>query len=527
MQVIASADSKPRYRPSYFVQLSGSQAWPQVCASLSENADLRFGVLDGRNMEAFERSFPTAQFLDANAIKHGIWDRRRVASTPPEIRDHPAFIKREQQAYYGLQRHFTGGHISFTDMRVLLSSLTDFLWSYFEEQQFSFGLFTEAPHTHAGQILAGIAEAKSLPILFFQQTGISSAVRPVTGPEYKLVDYFSCESKDSRATRHTFLDQESGVREEFVEAAQRLVRYAAETSMIEREAKTFYSPKGLIRRFFIPYFWRKTEYALVTSSHVEHMRIPHSIQMMDPESSFVNSVVTRSASVSWRQSKQLREARRARGARETSVLPPLYATFFLQFEPERTSLPDGGIYGDQLLAIRACARALKDPFQLVVRDHPSQLTFAKRGFRTRSSAFYRELGSIDNVVLIGDRVPHEQVLAGSKAVITLTGKVALEALANKIPAIALGYPWYGGLPGVFRASVDEPLSLTVKKAFEFEFEEDYDLGAAIADLIYGECVNFRVNPGSDKMFWAGSAQDLDSMAKIVNYFALGVREGVI
>jgi len=505
---------------SYFVQLSGATIWPKVFEQLSPLAELKFGILDGRNIPRFEELFPSARFLDGTAIKHGIWSRGDSASLPDEVRLHPAFLRREKEAYYGMQRQFTGGRMSFTEMRLVLSSLADYLWGFFEGQNISFGVLTEAPHTHGGQILAGIAEACDIPLLHFQQTSICSAVRPVLGPTYSTMNFREFETEDQRARRQHNLVQEAHLIEQFVADAKDVKRYARELSFLEKDTKMFRGSKGIVRRFFVPYFWRVEEYRLFKAALHSGLDVPHSIGAMTPEDSILRAVIKPAFSSTVEQRKILRECRAALQEVAVGHVPNTYATFFMHFEPEKTSVPDGGLFGDQLLAIRRCAAALGNGTTLIVREHPSQLTLLKRGFRARSASFYREIDSIPNVTVVSDAVPHNEVLPGSDMVFTLTGKVALEALSLGIPVVALGHAWYDAVPGVFSVSRCGSVKACIDAARTFEFSPDFDLASEIREALENEFLLVRVNPSSDRHLHAD--EDVDSLVNILRFVAENV-----
>lgn len=503
-------------KKKYFVQLSGAPIWPELCDRLSPYADLTFGILDGRNIPDFEKLFPTAKFIDGTELKHGIWDRRESSSLPDEIRLHPAFLRREQQAFYGMQRQFTGGFISYTNMRIVLSSLADFLWGIFQREVFSFGVLTEAPHTHAGQILAGIAEACDVPIIHFQQTSICSAVRPVVGPDYQKLDFSEFETDNDSASRLSFLTEEFPLIESFVEDAHGRKRYAREVSLLERDRELYHSPKGMMRRFFIPYHWRLEESNMLRAASHRGKEIPHSIASIAPRHSISRAVIVPALRTTREQSRSLRDCRSSFREVATDLLPQRYATFFLHFEPEKTSVPDGGLFGDQILAVRRCAESLDPSTTLVVREHPSQLTRLKRGFRARTASYYREISAIPNVVVLSETVPHSDVLEGSRVIFTLTGKVALEALALRIPVIPLGYAWYEGLPGIFTLSRHGNVAECVKAADSFTFPLNFDLKTEIQAHLAEGFLQVRINPSSSRYFQG--TQDPYSLFNVLRFF---------
>ena len=80
---------------------------------------------------------------------------------------------------------------------------------------------------------------------------------------------------------------------------------------------------------------------------------------------------------------------------------------------------------------------------LVVKEHRPM-----RGRRLK--AFYAELAHLPGVVLCHPAVSSRTLLAnGAEIVFTLTGTSAVEAVANGIPAVALGDAFLSVFPGVY------------------------------------------------------------------------------
>lgn len=132
-----------------------------------------------------------------------------------------------------------------------------------------------------------------------------------------------------------------------------------------------------------------------------------------------------------------------------------YAFFALHYQPERTSCPEGGIYSDQLLALRTVVRALPEGWRLLVKEHPSQFLWQTEGELGRWDGYYdriRELGPVDLVPL---DVSSERLIRRAKAVATVTGTVGWEAAVRGVPTVVLAQPWYAA-PGVVLTARNGP-----------------------------------------------------------------------
>ncbi|MCB1302845.1 MAG: hypothetical protein KDK37_01130 [Leptospiraceae bacterium] len=139
-----------------------------------------------------------------------------------------------------------------------------------------------------------------------------------------------------------------------------------------------------------------------------------------------------------------------------------FVYYLLNFQPENTTVPLGGIFSDQLLAVATLAAALPEGWKVVVKEHPVQ--FFKAGFvgyLGRDKAYYDALLSMPGVQLASLNADHFQFLDSAKAVSTITGTVGWEALLREKPVIVFGEAWYQQAPGCFRAKTLEECKAAV------------------------------------------------------------------
>ncbi len=117
-------------------------------------------------------------------------------------------------------------------------------------------------------------------------------------------------------------------------------------------------------------------------------------------------------------------------------LPDKYVVYFLHYQPERTSLPEGYGFAQQLVVIKLLQSVLPEGYCLVIKEHPSIFT-ALCSWKERRPSWYEQLGG-ENIMF----APMEQdaygLIDNSLAVSTLTGTVAGEALIRGKPAVVFG-----------------------------------------------------------------------------------------
>src|SRR3989338_1759583 len=126
---------------------------------------------------------------------------------------------------------------------------------------------------------------------------------------------------------------------------------------------------------------------------------------------------------------------------ETPDLSQRYIYFPLHSQPEPTTNPMGGIFDDQILAADLLAKSLPPGWKLYVKEHADQWTLP-RVHTGRYPGYYKTLARHKNVALISVGVSGFDLIQNAKAVATIAGSPAMEAVARGKPACVFGYPMY-------------------------------------------------------------------------------------
>lgn len=127
-----------------------------------------------------------------------------------------------------------------------------------------------------------------------------------------------------------------------------------------------------------------------------------------------------------------------------------YVFVALHYQPERNTVPSGGIFADQLLIVKLLAACLPVGWQVLVKEHNWQLQPFSRGQSSRDEVFYRDLVSIPGVKLVPMSMPSFELIDGASAVATVAGSVGWEAINRGKPALVFGEAWYQYCDGVYR-----------------------------------------------------------------------------
>ncbi|MDG2252944.1 MAG: hypothetical protein P8K73_04795 [Methylophilaceae bacterium] len=127
-----------------------------------------------------------------------------------------------------------------------------------------------------------------------------------------------------------------------------------------------------------------------------------------------------------------------------------FFVYAAHFEPEASVQVRAFEFSDQLALIKQISRLLPPDCILIVKDHRGN-----QGFR--KPIFYRELSHSYNVICASSKINLRELIQNSKGVITLTGRVGLEAMIDKIPVIAFGKTFWTDLKDVFKPKSPEEI----------------------------------------------------------------------
>jgi len=116
----------------------------------------------------------------------------------------------------------------------------------------------------------------------------------------------------------------------------------------------------------------------------------------------------------------------------------------LHYQPERTSMPEGDIFENQLLMVDILSKSLPQGWLLYVKEHPNQ--FARSDIRLmnfRSTNFYQKICSYKNIRLLLLDASSDALIAKCKTAVTLTGSTGWETLLAGKQAITFSSSaWY-------------------------------------------------------------------------------------
>jgi len=491
----------------YAFYADGTDLWRDLSVQLQERFGAEPAIWLGhpRHIEFASQRFPSCEVLDERELNIGLFDRSTRTGTPHDILGSAAFLRCQSAAVYSLQRNAIHRDIDYIDRLAFVSGLTDFLWAKLIKSGASHFVAAQAPHSAAGFLLTGMFDALGIEMLHFDQAKIGPFMFPRLGLEYRsvMVGEVSGARPGSLLTPETARAWVDKFHHQV--AGRRLAAVEERKSKIESGTS---GASGLARK-------------LVNAEHELRRREPASrSSSVSPRSGLRGpGSVGRAVRSVRRRSRLISELRRSHD--EAAV--PLgdregFALFQLHFEPEKSTIPDGGLNVSQLASLRIARESLPADIELVVKEHPSQLSYVSHGFTGRRPSFYEALMNMPGVSLVSRSVPNWDLIERSRVVLTVTGTVAVEAAFVGIPSGHFGHPWYRGLPGT------SPLhdARTAPGALEAALGQD-PVGAdatagALVSLITRSAVLGVVSPGRLRHFerhgWE-QVHDVDAVTAVV------------
>jgi hypothetical protein len=128
-----------------------------------------------------------------------------------------------------------------------------------------------------------------------------------------------------------------------------------------------------------------------------------------------------------------------------------YIYLALNYQPEASTTPLGGVFADQILMIKMLSYCLPKGWTIYVKEHPFQWAVCSRAyFDFRYRGYYQEIARIKNVKLVPIKTNSHELIINSQAVGTVNSTAGLEALMRLKPVLLFGSVSYQYCPGVFK-----------------------------------------------------------------------------
>ena len=502
-------------RSAHYVFIAdGTPVWLDLATELKRRTGITPSLWLGHpnHLDGAKEYFPDCEVWDERRINFGDFPRNYGDCLPRVVRQSPTYAKFELAALNSLDRNELFREIATRDRMLFLTSLGDFLWSLHSKVSVIGVVGSQAPHSPGGLLLSGMMQALGHSLLHFVQVPIAPFMIPRRGFGFE-------ELKVDGSSTETIRQDTSGEISIFLDA---WFRNASEAKIASWEHVNSSKEaelgglRGQLRRLkygrrHMTDLW--TSYAaLDVHPLAESWGRPSLLDVWRAERS---------------RAARLDRIRQELRRRQSNSQPSRkFGVFLLHFEPEKTTMPDGGLGDSQIAMVRRARRLLPGDVELIVKEHPSQIKLATNGYLGRSTGFYREVSEIPGVRLVSEIGSDRRWLREAEVVFTVSGTVGLEAALLGAPLLYFGHPWYAGIPGTMNVAevgngeADEFWARLPPRA------EPRDIRSAVERILTTEALRGFASPGHARRFVSDGWQERYDLEGLVSVVAKHLERGV-
>ncbi len=395
-----------------------------------------------------------------DAIFHSKWDARRHKH-PIDIKnrdnislDKPLLerFRPYRHTVLRLMDRMDPGNAYSYDERVRSYHKLLQYWLYvIEECEIDAAIFARAPHGTAGYTIYSICQEKGIPTVLFkpvhQLPGLNLSQSTVHGANERLIDLYESDFDTLSPENITKTSKK---------AVEKLTGEYREPSYMSRNEFSFSSK-----------LWK----LLKSLKHIK--KLPKRVKTHDKRKykTIECSDMTLAEQLAQSQIAKYKKKRLHQAYRKRSITPDLsrqYVYVPLHYQPERTTTPDGDVFGNQYLMIDLLSKAVPDDWKIFVKEHPTQFSPRSIGERGRHIYQYNDINELNNVSLINNRFDSFELIDSAEATATVTGTVGWESVVRGTPAIIFGNAWYRLCPGVYYTTTLTEVEIALNEIKEKE-----------------------------------------------------------
>ena len=187
--------------------------------------------------------------------------------------------------------------------------------------------------------------------------------------------------------------------------------------------------------------------------------------------SYINYIISKIFLI---RKKKLRKKYYESIVKKNLNLEEKFILFGLQYQPEKSTCPNGGYYIDQILAIKLLSQLVPNDYKIYVKEHPSQFvsSYARYGDRMRDLNFYEKILDIDKVSLVSSQEDTFKLIDKCEFVASVGGSICIESVIRGKPALQFGKSWYDSCEYIFNVKNKEDLIKIFSEKNKINFSEE-------------------------------------------------------
>jgi hypothetical protein len=173
----------------------------------------------------------------------------------------------------------------------------------------------------------------------------------------------------------------------------------------------------------------------------------------------------------------------------------LYLYFPLHYQPEASTIPAGQGFVDQFELVESISKDLPKNYRLFIKEHPAYWNKPLTPImESRSYKDYKRLRQLSNVVLVSRQINTYTLLKNSFCAVTITGTIALEALANGKYCLNFGLSPHRQLINSINIKSSKDTVKAISFIEENKFNEVYEFNRflnSLGNIIYSEAPGYQ------------------------------------
>ena len=153
-----------------------------------------------------------------------------------------------------------------------------------------------------------------------------------------------------------------------------------------------------------------------------------------------------------------------------------YILFSSNFQPEKSTSPDGGIYYNQIEILKKLEVFCKSKknFKILYKEHPSQFLYKRFGFIEKDEKYYDEVYNIKNIIFLPLNFDTKIAIKKSSIIATATSEIGAQSLLLNKFCLLFGTAWFEDLPNIIKINftnqekINKVISSVINKNKKFD-----------------------------------------------------------
>lgn len=409
-----------------------------------------------KNVNYITENFPSVDTIDFHNANRGILEN--IPLTKQIILSKSIILKYLQYEKIVLKMmdrmDVTGRSFNTAERTQLYYVILEFLLNYIENNKPEIIIFNESPHSPFTYLIYAIAIEKNIKILRLSPTHINAntfLASNLDNPESFLKSTYTQTIKEKYISDevNTFIDTINSTYENATPYYMAKIIKANKQNDFYKIGKSFTK--------FIKYYFKSKQKESYYKNTFDSIRLGY--KNTDLAYTIVKATF-------YKMALQKEYLKYVKSSEKEFNINDQFIYFPLQYQPEKSTSPEGDIFADQFLAINMLSKLSQGRYKIYIKEHISQFSIKLNGEQGRLKSFYQELSLLDDIVFVDTSISSFSLIDNSIAVATITGTAGFESVVRGKPSLIFGFPWYKNCHGVFHVQSPTELNSALTKIMD-------------------------------------------------------------